>query len=128
MWYCYALISDCGRYTYIGKTNDLKRRLRQHNGELSGGARYTRKGRPWKHFVYVKGFPTNSLALCFEWRWKFRRGRGKKGVYNALQKVCNCERWTRKCPKAETVPISVHFMENDIDIKVPEWVSISFDE
>lgn len=32
---------------YVGCTNDLERRVRQHNGEISGGARFTRAHRPW---------------------------------------------------------------------------------
>jgi putative endonuclease len=31
---------------YAGIARDLRRRLRQHNGELAGGARYTRGRRP----------------------------------------------------------------------------------
>ena len=31
---------------YTGVARDLARRLRQHNGELAGGARYTRGRRP----------------------------------------------------------------------------------
>jgi predicted GIY-YIG superfamily endonuclease len=124
IWYCYALISDCGRYTYIGKTNDLHRRLRQHNGEISGGARYTRRGRPWRHFVIVSGFPTNSMACCFEWAWKKKRKRGKMGVYNALERVCNKDRWTRKCPPASTMPLSLVGLD-DINIKLPYWVTIT---
>ena len=31
---------------YAGVSNDLSRRLRQHNGDLVGGARYTRGRRP----------------------------------------------------------------------------------
>lgn len=123
MWYCYALISNCKRYTYIGKTNDLRRRLRQHNGEIAGGARYTRKGRPWTHLLYVEGFETNSQALCFEWRWKRRRARGKGGVYKALERVCNCDRWTRKCPLALSIPLTVKCHET-LKIKVPKWVIV----
>ena len=32
---------------YVGCTNDVTRRLRSHNGELAGGARFTRAYRPW---------------------------------------------------------------------------------
>ena len=31
---------------YIGLTNDLWKRLRMHNGEIPGGAKYTRGKRP----------------------------------------------------------------------------------
>lgn len=31
---------------YIGKTTDLEKRLKQHNGELKGGAKYTRARNP----------------------------------------------------------------------------------
>jgi len=31
---------------YIGITNDLGKRIRMHNGELKGGAKYTRGKRP----------------------------------------------------------------------------------
>jgi len=125
MWYCYALISNCGRYTYIGKTNNLNRRLRQHNGEICGGARYTRKGQPWKHLLYVEGFPTNSLALCFEWAWKHKRKRGKKGVYTALERVCNKNKWTRKCPNSCDIPLDIYLcVDKEIPINTPTWVTI----
>ena len=31
---------------YVGVTTDLDRRLQQHNGQLAGGARYTKARRP----------------------------------------------------------------------------------
>jgi predicted GIY-YIG superfamily endonuclease len=62
-----------GQHSYIGVTNDMKRRLRQHNGELRGGARYTTAmkkvaGVPWNIAFLVTGFPTRSDALKLEWR------------------------------------------------------------
>jgi predicted GIY-YIG superfamily endonuclease len=40
--YCvYLLYNNNNNKTYVGITNNLIRRLRQHNGELKGGARYT---------------------------------------------------------------------------------------
>lgn len=72
-WYCYFLYSSEGQ-TYIGATIDPDRRLRQHNGELSGGARATcirvAQGQTWKRMCYVQGFPDKTSALQFEWRWK----------------------------------------------------------
>lgn len=44
-WYVYLLKCADGTL-YAGVTTDPARRLRQHNGELVGGARYTRARRP----------------------------------------------------------------------------------
>jgi predicted GIY-YIG superfamily endonuclease len=69
--YCVATVETPIR-TYIGATVDLERRLRQHNGELKGGARRT-SARPgeWYRVCYVRGFTTWRAALQFEWRWKW---------------------------------------------------------
>jgi len=37
----YLLTHSTKNRTYVGYTNNLKRRLRQHNGEIKGGARST---------------------------------------------------------------------------------------
>lgn len=69
-WNCYLLATvDGSPKTYVGITPDLDRRLRQHNGLLSGGAMAT-KGRVWERIGHVKGFPDHRAALQFEWRWK----------------------------------------------------------
>ena len=44
-WYVYLLQCSDGSF-YTGVTTDIKRRLRQHNGEIVGGANYTRARRP----------------------------------------------------------------------------------
>jgi predicted GIY-YIG superfamily endonuclease len=60
--------------TYIGATSDPDRRLRQHNGEISGGARATAirvaQGQTWHRACVVSGFPDQRAALQFEWKWK----------------------------------------------------------
>ena len=75
-WKCYLLATsggDSGRgayqKTYVGVTPDLDRRLRQHNGEIAGGAHAT-SGRQWERIGHVSGFPDHRAALQFEWRWK----------------------------------------------------------
>jgi putative endonuclease len=47
-WWVYVLQSETTALTYTGATTNLARRMRQHNGELVGGARSTFRGRPWK--------------------------------------------------------------------------------
>jgi structure-specific endonuclease subunit SLX1 len=61
--------------TYVGATVDVNRRLRQHNREITGGAKATKrmvdKGHKWTRVCYVSGFPTWQAALQFEWKWKY---------------------------------------------------------
>ena len=47
VWMLYLLVNATGRF-YTGVTTDVGRRIRQHNGELTGGAKATRMGRPWR--------------------------------------------------------------------------------
>ncbi len=44
-WWIYLLHCADGTL-YTGITRDLSRRLRQHNGDIVGGSRYTRSRRP----------------------------------------------------------------------------------
>ena len=73
MFYVYLLVATNGN-TYVGATINLERRLRQHNKEITGGARATgirvEKGDTWTRAAYVSGFPNWKAALQFEWRWK----------------------------------------------------------
>jgi len=66
--YCYLLQSQVANKTYFGYTTDVKRRLRQHNGEIVGGAKRTQKWRPWKMIFYISGFLDHHCALSFEWK------------------------------------------------------------
>lgn len=56
--------------SYIGMTNNLGKRIKQHNGILSGGAKYTKCFGPWKLIFYISGFVDKSEAMKFEWRMK----------------------------------------------------------
>jgi len=56
--------------SYPGMTNNLERRLRQHNAEITGGAQVTvataRAGFPWRVFGFFDGFRNEQCALRFE--------------------------------------------------------------
>ncbi|KAL8129851.1 hypothetical protein V2J09_019006 [Rumex salicifolius] len=70
---CYLLTSLSPRHkghTYIGFTVNPKRRIRQHNGEITMGATRTKKKRPWEMALCIYGFPTQVAALQFEWAWQ----------------------------------------------------------
>ena len=60
-WFVYLL--ECGDQTlYCGITNNIENRLKQHRGEITGGARYTRSRAPLK-LVYQEQIETRSKAL-----------------------------------------------------------------
>jgi predicted GIY-YIG superfamily endonuclease len=74
-WTVYVLISATGKRTYVGVTIDPERRAAQHNGELSGGAKSTRAGRPWTIGAVYGPYPNRSEAQRAEYAVKQRRGR-----------------------------------------------------
>ena len=79
MWYCYILRNKLPQYknlTYNGSTNDPFRRLRQHNEEISGGARFTHgKGGAWEIYALMSGFEDHINTLSCEWRIKHPSGK-----------------------------------------------------
>lgn len=101
--------------TYIGATIDPNRRLRQHNKEISGGARATgirvAEGLTWKLGCYVSGIPEWRSALQIEWRWK-QLGRTQfKHIKNpihrrlySLKKLLSLEKPTEKSIPYEAYP------------------------
>lgn len=84
-WWVYviqSLVPRFGRrgralpgFHYVGASTDPRRRLRQHNGEIVGGGRYTSKHRPWELRAVWGPFPDQSTALKAERALK----RGKRG-------------------------------------------------
>ena len=74
--YCYVLYNDSNNKTYNGFTTDLYRRIRQHNSEIKGGAKYTtsqsKHGIVWKYLMIIECAQfTLSNALSLEWHIKY---------------------------------------------------------
>jgi predicted GIY-YIG superfamily endonuclease len=92
MNYCYILWNRVNNRTYNGYTVDLKRRLRQHNGEIKGGAKFTTRcvGVNWEFLAIVSVFDEIAFdkrkALSCEWHIRYpdnKRPRSKK--YNGAR-------------------------------------------
>lgn len=66
---------------YTGITTDLNRRIKEHNGELLGGAKYTSSRQPVR-LVYQNNFPDRSLATKEEIRIKKKTRKEKELFIN----------------------------------------------
>jgi len=102
------LCSEINGYTYIGCTINFNRRIKQHNGIISGGAKRTRKHRPWKPIVIVHGFDKIG-AMQFEWRWK--RGRKITGRINLMYNMFFLKIWTRNARPCSEYTLIVEWFD-----------------
>ena len=68
MYYTYIMRCEDGSL-YTGITTDVQRRLKEHQGKLSGGAKYTKGRMPTKVEVVWKS-DNRSLASKLEYRIK----------------------------------------------------------
>jgi len=106
-YFCYIIKStnpDFSNSTYNGSTNNLTRRLRQHNGEIVGGAKATRGKGPWLYIAIWNGFQSHKEALSCEWRIKHptntrtrpRKFNGVRGRIKSLNLLIGLDCWTKK--------------------------------
>jgi predicted GIY-YIG superfamily endonuclease len=92
--------------TYNGFTVNPKRRIRQHNGEITGGAKYTtQNSKNWEIYFLMFGFPDKQNALQCEWKIKHPNNKRKrpqifskpKGRINGVCEIFEmCDKWTSK--------------------------------
>jgi putative endonuclease len=67
MHYVYILQSKLDNELYLGSTNNLKERFRQHN---DGKSTSTKRYKPWK-LLYYEAYELESLARLREKRLKY---------------------------------------------------------
>ena len=82
MWYVYILESQKNKKLYKGITNDLNRRIEEHN--LGKGGEYTRKNKPYK-LIFYEAYIEKADALKAE--KFFKSGYGREVLKNKLS--CN---------------------------------------
>ena len=131
-WYCYILRSTNPLYpnqTYNGSTNNIKRRLRQHNGEITGGAKATKGKGPWEIYAVLTGFLSHSEALSCEWRIKHPTNQKRRpskyngicGRIESLNLVLSLDNWTNSCKESNTglctgIPYTLFLAQDIINI------------
>jgi predicted GIY-YIG superfamily endonuclease len=124
-WFFYLIKNNNCTYAGVSPTPD--KRLRQHNGEIKGGAKYTTsKGPGWEHICLIGGFQDKIQSMQFEWAVKHVPPRDAGGVENRIKKmliVCNKERWTSKAPLAKDVPLTIYWKSNvETSVALPEYI------
>jgi predicted GIY-YIG superfamily endonuclease len=103
--YCYILRNmDDNTKTYNGYTVNPTKRIRQHNQEIKGGAKYTAKwgNKSWQIYVIIKGFPDIHNAMQCEWRIKHPTNKKirppkfntPEGRIKALNDILKYTKWT----------------------------------
>ncbi|MCU0357011.1 MAG: GIY-YIG nuclease family protein [Cyclobacteriaceae bacterium] len=78
MWFVYVLSSLNNKFIYVGSTNDLNRRLKQHNdGEVQSTKAYA----PYKIITYI-AVEAEQQARKLE--HYFKTGSGRAVLYNRI--------------------------------------------
>ncbi|MFA6422835.1 MAG: GIY-YIG nuclease family protein [Patescibacteria group bacterium] len=81
MAYVYVLKSLKSSKTYVGSTNDLERRISEHN---SGKSTFTNKYRPWILFYYEE---TETLEEARKREKYFKTCSGRKFIKNLFPHI-----------------------------------------
>ena len=120
-------ILKCDNLTYVGMTNDFSHRWQQHNGILSGGAKYTKQKCNWSPICIIDGFESMSEAMQCEWSIKHnKKSKGDKGRIQHLNNLLKRDRWTNQAPLMKEQDIKIYIKDEykellDIDTKELYW-------
>jgi predicted GIY-YIG superfamily endonuclease len=111
--YCYILqqVENPHLCNYVGYTVNFDRRIRQHNGIIKGGARFTKNRGPWEYLVVMTcGSWNNIRGLQVEWlvkhpTRKIKRPlcfRGSAGRIRSLVEI------VKRIPATEAMTMYIH--------------------
>jgi predicted GIY-YIG superfamily endonuclease len=94
-WVCYLIASLDSNNTYIGSTNNPRRRLCDHNNQAKSrrGAKRTR-GQTWIPIIRIRGFIDKNACLSFESGWK-RLSRVRRLSKFENYEYCDDAKWNR---------------------------------
>lgn len=115
--FCYIIENETRTKTYVGYTTTPLKRIRQHNGEIKGGAKYTsRNGTKWTYVAIVSSpLPLphfdNHIALSLEWHMK---PHGKNHILRTMEPVKGRIQLLAKAlarEKFNTLPIWIHVFD-----------------
>jgi putative endonuclease len=81
-WYMYVILCFDNSF-YCGITTNLQKRLKQHNGVIKGGAKYTRSRRPCK-YIYKEAAQNRSDASKKEAAFKKLNRKQKEKYINFI--------------------------------------------
>lgn len=133
---------------YIGSTPHPPRRLKQHNGEVKGGAARTSRGtlRPWAMVGLVSGFPSSIAALKFEWALtnphlslhiptesrlslatSYKRNGQPKRPIPSLRSIISNIHLLLSVPSFARWPLRLHFFEEDVAAAWDRWCASAED-
>ena len=85
-YFVYLLYNTHNERTYLGITDNPKKSIKQHNGEIKGGARYTlsyKENGLWKYYLLISNL-TKNQAFSIERIAKNRRTIGKTAIDKRL--------------------------------------------
>lgn len=129
-WYVYILQSrktPNSKLTYVGKTNNLQRRIDQHNCILNDGKKWTgtRKGIPWQMVAYISGFVSEKQTLQLEWRlhhpfnkkFKKKKATGMEKRIRDLNFVLALDTWTSNSEPNPNLKITWLIPGYQLDLK-----------
>ncbi len=104
----YCIKTGQANRSYVGETNKFQRRIRQHNRELTKGAKATRGYTDW-HLVYlVEGLPDRKTARQLEWRLHRRTPKSTRfGTSAAAQRAWQLYRAFQMEKFTDTAPLVV---------------------